>query len=120
MTPRILVAVYGDHQQAVVSELLDYAVRVPLDVMDAIAASHQRDRRFDLLVLDAEMPESYGAAEYAEHFGWAAKAIFVSTVDDLKLRLRASQIRCDAFLLLPNDLNQLKPLVTALMEDICS
>jgi DNA-binding NarL/FixJ family response regulator len=116
MTPRILVAVYGDHQQALVSELLDPGVRVPLDVMDAIAASHQRDRRFDLLVLDAQMPESFAAAEYAEHFGWRSKVIFVSTVDDLELRLRASRIRCDAFLLLPNNLNQVKPLIAALLE----
>lgn len=38
MTPRILVAIYGDHQHAVVSELLDFGIRVPTDAMDALAA----------------------------------------------------------------------------------
>lgn len=120
MKPRILIAVYGDHQQAVVSELLAFHIRVPLDILDAIAASEQRGRRFDVLVLDAEMPESLEAAEYARDLGWSADMVFVSTVDDLKLRLRASQTRCDAFLVLPKDLNQLKPLLAALLEETCS
>lgn len=116
MTPRILVAVYGDHQQAVVSELLDFGLRVPFDALDAIAASEQRGKRFNVLVLDAEMPELLEAAEYAKDLGWTGSVIFVSSVDDLKLRLRASAVRCDAFLVLPEELGQLKSLVAAILE----
>ncbi|MBI3654097.1 MAG: response regulator [Acidobacteria bacterium] len=120
MQARILVAVYGAHRQGVVSALPDYEVRVPggqVDALDAIAAAEQRGRRFDLLVLDAGMPECLEAAEYAKDLGWRAPVIFVSTTDDLELRLKASAIRCDAFLVLPDELEQLQPLVAVLMEE---
>jgi hypothetical protein len=116
MKPRILIAVYGDHQQAIVSELLAFNIRVPTDVMEAIAGSEQRGRRFDVLVLDAGMPECYDAAEYTQDLGWQAKMSCVSAVDDLSLRLKACEIRCDAFFVLPDELQQIKPLVAALME----
>jgi hypothetical protein len=119
MKPRIFVAVYGDHQQSLLSALLDYEIRVPLNPMDAIAASEQSEKRFDLLIFDAEMPESFEAAEYAKDLGWKANFIFVSTLDDLGLRLKACEIRCDAFFVLPDELSDLKPLVAAILEELC-
>jgi DNA-binding response OmpR family regulator len=116
MKPRVLAAVYGDHQQALVSELLDYEVRVPLNPMDAIAASEQSGRRFDLLIFDAEMPESFEAAEYAKDLGWRSSVVFISAVDDLSLRLKAAEIGCDAFLCLSEELSQLRPIARALLE----
>jgi DNA-binding NarL/FixJ family response regulator len=118
MTPRILVAYYGTHQQTVISQIQDFGIRVPLDALDCIAVCEQRGKRFDMLVLDAEMPESVEAAEYARDLGWHASVVFVSTADDLGLRLRACAARCDAFIVLPKDLSQLKPLMSALLEGL--
>jgi hypothetical protein len=42
--------------------------------------------------------------------------VFVSTTDDLQLRLKVSEIRCDAFLVLPEELSQSKLLVAAILK----
>jgi hypothetical protein len=118
MNPRILVAVYGEQQVHILKELFGYRIRVPLDVMSAIHISEEQEKRFDILVLDASRDESYEAAEYAKDLGWMAKVIFVSKMDGLGLRLKASQIRCDAFFILPEDLRRFKPLVSAIAEDL--
>jgi hypothetical protein len=118
MLPRILLALYGEHQLRLLSDLFGYEVRVPVDVMSTIHLSEEHQRRFDVLVLDAMDSESFEAAEYAKDLGWTSKVIFVSKVDELGLRLKASQIRCDAFLVLPGDLPKIKPLVVAIVEDL--
>jgi hypothetical protein len=87
--------------------------------MSAIHLSEVQEKRFDILVLDACRDESFEAVEYAKDLGWLAKVIFVSRVDGLGVRLKASEIRCDAFFVLPDDMRRFKLLIKAFVEDLC-
>ena len=118
MTPRILLAYWGEHQSFIKDELSEYEVVVSYDPMTAVANAEDKGRRFDLMLLDAEKEDSFEAVEYARDCGCEAKVIFCSKDDEVRQRVRAAEANCDAFVLLPDELGDVCLIVKALLEDL--
>jgi hypothetical protein len=55
------------------------------------------------MILDAGAEDSFYVAERSKEWGWKSQIIFVSKLDDLRLRILAAELSTAGFFLLPDE-----------------
>jgi hypothetical protein len=116
MTPRILIVTRSSYHKPLLRELAGFPTSVTADAMTAIANAKDKRRRFDLLILDAGREDSFEALDYAREIGWRPRAVFVSSIDTIPLRIKAGLAEGDAFVLVPEEMGDLALIVKSQLE----
>jgi DNA-binding NtrC family response regulator len=121
MNPRILIHCLGQTRQALkrvfdaggVPQHLLHWTHMPLE---AIALAHHRDETFDFLIIDARSPLAFLCCDMLKAASPKSQIIFLSSYEDLQLRLQCVQYNCVAFFKMPEEIDSLTPLIYCLLE----
>jgi len=84
--------------------------------LDAIARAFNNGERFDLFVADVQSPHCWLSCDAIAQTGWRTQILFVSCLDELRLRLRITDYNYAGFLRLPQEQAQIFPLLKLLLE----
>ena len=71
--------------------------------IEATEILRREGRECRAMILDAQGQDSFYIAERSKEWGWNSQIIFVSRVDDLRLRVLAAELSTAGFFLLPDE-----------------